>query len=234
MENIFDRQIILIGKDNQKKLLKKRIAVFGLGGVGGHCAEALVRAGIGHLTLIDFDTISVTNLNRQIIATTKNIGELKVTEAKKRFMDINPEVHIDTYPVKFLPENSDLIDFSQFDFVIDAIDNVKGKLEIIKKAKDNNIPVISSMGTANKLNPADLRIGDVFETNTCPLAKIMRHDLRKLGITNLKCVYSVEPAIKPDYSQVEYIEGNPCGSVSFVPSVAGLILASEIIKDLIK
>ena len=224
MSDAFSRTCLLYGKEAMDRLSSCRVAVFGIGGVGGYAVEALVRSGIGALDLIDNDKVAVSNLNRQIIATTKTIGRFKVDVAKERILDINPDCRVQTFNVFFLPENADEFDFGSYDYVIDAIDTVTGKLAIIEKAKKENIPVISSMGAGNKTDPALFEVADLFETSVCPLAKVMRRELRKRDIRSLKVVYSKEEPIKP--------RGDVPGSVSFVPSVAGLIMAGEVINDL--
>ena len=233
MENQFSRFEMLIGKEKMKKLENKRVAIFGIGGVGGAAVEALVRSGISNIDLIDNDTISLSNLNRQIIATINSIGKDKVDVMKERILSINPNCNVATYKYFFLPENSSDFDFSKYDYVIDAVDTVSAKLEIIRKAKEANVPVISSMGTGNKMNPALLEVCDISKTSVCPLAKAMRYELRKRNIKNVKVVYSKEEPLIPINSLKEGSRNIP-GSTSFVPPVAGYIIASEVVKDLIK
>ncbi len=228
----FKRFEMLIGKENLEKLSKKHIAIFGIGGVGGYVCEALARSGIGNFTLIDNDVVDVSNLNRQIIATTSTIGLPKVEVMKERILSINKEAKISTYQCFFLPENASIFDFSKFDYIVDAIDTVTEKLAIIELAKKNNVPVISAMGTGNKLNPLDLIITDISKTSMCPLARVMRTELRKRGITKLKVVYSQEMPIKTGVFNPETGKSVP-GSSAFVPGVAGLVIASEVVKDLI-
>ena len=228
----FKRFEMLIGKDNLEKLSKKHIAIFGIGGVGGYVCEALARSGIGNFTLIDNDVVDVSNLNRQIIATTSTIGLPKVEVMKERILSINKEAKINTYQCFFLPEKASIFDFSKFDYIVDAIDTVTAKLAIIELAKKNNVPVISAMGTGNKLNPLDLIITDISKTSMCPLARVMRTELRKRGITKLKVVYSQEMPIKTGVINPETGKSVP-GSSAFVPGVAGLVIASEVVKDLI-
>ncbi|MCC8016763.1 MAG: tRNA threonylcarbamoyladenosine dehydratase [Clostridiales bacterium] len=236
--NQFSRTQLLLGKSAVEKLYSSRVAVFGIGGVGGFAAEALVRSGVGTIDLIDKDKVSPSNLNRQIIATHKTIGAAKVDAAEERFRDINPNIKINKYPVFYLPETEYLIDFDLYDYVIDAIDTVAGKISIAVNAQKWNVPVISSMGAGNKLDPTAFEVADIYETSVCPLAKVMRRELRKRNIKKLKVVYSKEEPITP-YEYPECIEDESGkkripGSVSFVPSVAGLIIAGEFIKDLIK
>lgn len=226
MNEIYKRTESLIGTVALEKLKKSHIAVFGVGGVGGYVVEALVRSGIGEITLIDNDTVKPSNINRQLIAAHSTL-DLKKTEAyKERIKDINPEIKVNTYDIFYLPETKDEIDFSKFNYVVDAIDTVSGKLTIIEKCNVENIPVISSMGTGNKLNPTAFEISDISKTSVCPLARVMRRELKKRGIYKLKVLYSKEEPLKQD-SRVP-------ASISFVPSVAGLIIAGEVIKDLIR
>jgi len=233
----FSRTRLLIGQEALEKLRRSRVAVFGIGGVGGYAVEALVRSGVGTLDLIDHDRVSLTNLNRQLHATRETIGEYKVDAAAKRVQEINPDCRVNAYRTFFLPETRDQFDFSRYDYVIDAIDTVTGKLALIEAARAAGTPVISSMGAGNKLDPTAFRVADIHETSVCPLARIMRSECRKRGIDHLKVVYSTEPPIhhteKPDE------EGNAGrrdipGSTAFVPSVAGMIIAGEVIRDLIR
>lgn len=223
--SIFDRTKLLLGEENLDKLKSKRVAVFGVGGVGGFAVEALARTGVGTLDLIDKDVVDETNINRQIIALQSTIGQLKVEVAKARCLDINPDMTVNTYQVFYLPETADQFDFTQYDYVIDAIDTVTGKLQLIEAANEANVSIISSMGAGNKLDPTQFEVADISETSVCPLAKVMRKELRDRGIESLKVVYSKEAPIK--------IEARSPGSVAYVPSVVGLIIASEVIKDLI-
>lgn len=227
MTNQFSRTELLIGKENVEKIKNSKVAIFGLGGVGSFVAEGLARAGIGSFILIDNDVVDITNLNRQIIATHNTIGKDKVMVAKKRILSINPNVNIQVYKEFFLPQSRDLIDNS-VDYIVDAIDTITGKIELVERANKLNIPIISAMGTGNKLDPTKFEVADIYETSICPLAKVMRKELKKRNIEKLKVVYSKEAPIKP--VQID----NQCvpGSISFVPSVAGLIMASEVIKDL--
>lgn len=229
--NIFDRSEILLGKDALEKLKDSSVAVFGVGGVGSYTVEALVRGGIGKLFLFDGDVVSQTNINRQLVATTQTIGLDKVSVAAKHCLEVNPNAEIHAERLFFNNENANDIDFSQFDYVVDAIDTVSSKLLLIEKAKAANIPVISCMGAGNKLDPTRFEVTDISKTSVCPLAKVMRYELKKRGISKVKVVYSKEEPIR--HGQTE--NGKPLpGSVSFVPSVAGLIIAGEVIKDLIK
>ena len=227
MENQFTRTISLIGENSLQKLSQARIAIFGIGGVGGYSLEALVRAGINNIDLIDNDEINITNINRQIIATHKTIGESKVDIAKKRCLEINPNANIVTHKTFFSPENSNYFDFSKYDYIIDAIDSVTGKIELVLNAQKNNIPIISSMGTGNKLHPELFEISDIYKTSVCPLAKVMRSELKKRGVKKLKVVYSKEIPIKQSGKRIP-------ASISFVPAVAGMIMAGEVINDLIQ
>lgn len=226
MDERLSRTELLYGEDAMRKLASSRVAVFGIGGVGGYVVEALARSGIGALDLIDKDTVEVSNINRQIIATTKTVGRLKVEVAKERVAEISPECEVRIFPVFYLPDTQDLFDFHEYDYVVDAIDTVTGKLSIIEKAKNAKVPVISAMGAGNKTDPAAFEVADIYDTSVCPLAKVMRHELRKRGIDSLKVVYSKEEPVK---NQAPHP-----GSVAFVPPVAGLIMAGEIINDLTK
>lgn len=224
---------MLIGKDALATLSKMRVAVFGAGGVGGYVIEALARSGVGAIDVIDNDTVSESNLNRQIIALTSTIGRLKTETVRKRVLDINPDCSVTCFETFVLPENINKFDFSVYDYIVDAIDTVSGKIAIIEKAYSEGIPVISSMGTGNKLDPTKFRITDINKTSVCPLARVMRYELKKRGIKKLKVLFSEEEPIK--INSEEKINGKiPPGSISFVPSVAGLIIGGEVIKDLIK
>lgn len=224
---------MLIGKDALATLNKSRVAVFGAGGVGGYAIEALARSGVGAIDIIDNDTVSESNINRQIIALRSTIGLLKTEVVKKRVEDINPECKVTVYETFVLPENIDTFDFSKYDYVVDAIDTVSGKLAIIEKAYNEGVPVISSMGTGNKLDPTKFSVTDISKTSVCPLARVMRYELKKRGIKKLKVLFSTEEPIKPNTEKDERGKVPP-GSISFVPSVAGLIIGGEVIKDLIK
>lgn len=227
MENQFSRTEMLIGKEGLNKLSKSRVAVFGTGGVGGYTSEALVRCGIGAIDLIDSDKVSKSNINRQIYALHSTVGKYKVDVAKERILDINPDIKIRTYKTFFSPETSSEFDFSEYDYVVDAIDTVSGKTELVIQADRAGVPIISSMGAGNKMRADMFEVSDIYKTSVCPLAKAMREQLRKRGIKSLKVVYSKEVPIKSD-NGVRYP-----GSNSFVPPVAGLIIAGEVIKDLI-
>ncbi len=240
--NEFSRTELLIGQAALEKLQNSRVAIFGVGGVGGYVCEALVRSGVGHFDLIDNDTVSLTNINRQIIALHSTIGKLKVDVMKERMLDINPDVDVSVHPCFYLPETADQFDFSNYDYVVDAIDTVIGKIEIIVQADAHQVPVISSMGAGNKLNPAMMEVSDIYKTSVCPLARVMRRELKKRHIKHCKVVYSKEKAIQPSQASLEkyvadseenFTKKSIPGSTAFVPSVAGLILASEVIKDLI-
>lgn len=225
MDNQFSRTEMLIGEEAVKALFQKRIAIFGLGGVGSYVVEALARVGIGSLDLIDNDDINITNINRQIIALHSTIGKSKVEVARQRILDINPGVNVKIYKKFFSPETSREFDFSQYDYVVDAIDSVTGKIELVLKSQEANIPIISCLGTGNKLDPTKFEVSDIYKTSVCPLAKVMRTELKKRGVKKLKVLYSKETPIKKDGQRIP-------ASISFVPSVAGLIIASEVVKDL--
>ena len=244
----FSRTELLFGKEAMERISGSRVAVFGIGGVGGYAVEALARSGVGTLDLIDDDRICLTNLNRQIYALRSTVGKYKVDAAEERIHDICPDIRVNTYKCFYMPETADRFGFSEYDYVIDAIDTVTGKLEIIKRAKAANVPVISAMGAGNKLDPSAFRVADIYETKVCPLARVMRYELRKLGIKNVKVVYSEEKPIKP-IEDMEISCRNHCicppgtarkctvrrdipGSNAFVPSAAGLLIASEVIKDI--
>ncbi len=234
MSEQFLRTELLIGKDGVQKLLQARVAVFGVGGVGGYTVEALARSGVGAIDLIDNDKVVMSNINRQIIATYKTLGKYKVDAAEERILDINPEAKVNKYKLFFTPQTSDQIDFTQYDYVVDAIDTVVGKLEIIEKAKKAGVPVISSMGAGNKMHPELFEVADISKTSVCPLAKVIRQELKKRSIKKVKVVYSKEFPIKPIRIADEASSKRQTpGSNSFVPSVAGLIIASEVIRDLI-
>ncbi len=228
---IFDRSEFLIGTDALQTLKDSHVAVFGVGGVGSYTVEALVRGGIGKISIFDADVVSETNINRQLVATTKTIGMDKVDVAKKHLLEVNPDINVVANKMFFNAETADSVDFSSFDYVVDAIDTVSSKLLLIEKSKEVNTPIISCMGTGNKLDPTRFKVTDISKTSVCPLAKVMRYELKKRGITKVKVLYSEEEPIK--HGQTE--NGRPIpGSVSFVPSVAGLIIAGEVIKDIIK
>ncbi len=242
MSEEFSRTELLLGQDAIKCLNKSRVAVFGLGGVGSYTVEALVRSGIGALDLIDNDNICPSNLNRQLLATRSSLGRPKVDVAAERIADINPGCLVRTYKTFYLPETAGSFDFSKYDYVVDAIDTVTGKIQLVLQADACGIPIISSMGTGNKLDPTAFRVADLSETSVCPLARILRKELKKRGLTHLKVVYSTEAPMPvemqvPSVSLQNKYSGSASrpvpGSVAFVPSVAGLILAGEVIKDLI-
>lgn len=232
MENQFSRTEMLIGKEGINKLQKSKVAIFGIGGVGSYVVEALARVGVGNFILVDSDIITKTNINRQIIATTKTIGKLKVDVAKERILEINPNATVKTYAEFFKQDSSIFLDNS-INYIIDAIDTVSSKIELITKAKELNISIISSMGTGNKLDPTKFEITDIYKTSVCPLAKVMRKELKKRKIDKLKVIYSKEEPIKIQKNDIETKKSIP-GSISYVPSVAGLIIASEVVKDIIK
>lgn len=225
MQNQFLRTESLIGKENLQKLHKAKVAIFGLGGVGSYVVEGLARAGIGNFVLVDKDIVDVTNLNRQIIATSETLGLPKVQVAQKRILEIYPEAKVEVLQTFFLPDSPEILD-KTMDYVVDCVDTVTAKIELVERAKKLNIPIISCMGTGNKLDPTKFEVADIYQTSVCPLAKVMRKELKARNIGNLKVVYSKEEPMKT--------ETKVPGSVSFVPSVAGLILAGEVVKDLIK
>ena len=244
----FSRTELLLGKEAMERLSNARVAVFGIGGVGGYVCEALVRSGIGTFDLIDDDKVCLTNLNRQIIATRKTVGKYKTEVMKERILDINPKAVVNIHNCFFLPENADEFPFEKYDYVVDAVDTVTAKIAIIMKAKEKNVPVISSMGAGNKLDASMFRVADIYKTKVCPLAKVMRRELKKRGVKKLKVVYSEELPTRP-LEDISISCRNHCicppgaqqkcterrdipGSVAFVPSVAGLIIAGEVIKDL--
>lgn len=231
--NEFSRTELLLGAESMEKLQKARVAVFGVGGVGGYVVEALARSGVGQLELIDRDVVSLTNINRQIIALHSTIGKYKVDVARDRVLDINPGAQVNVYRTFYLPENAEQFDFTRYDYVVDAIDTVTGKLMLVKQAWAAGTPIISSMGAGNKLDGAAFQVADIYETSVCPLAKVMRRELRKCGIPHLKVVYSREMPMTPGVNDsVDASRRQTPGSVAFVPSVAGLLLAGEVIRDL--
>lgn len=234
MNERFSRTELLFGADAMTKLNASRVAVFGVGGVGGYVVEALARSGVGTLDLIDSDTVCESNINRQIIATQSSIGRYKVDVAAERVADINPDAAVNTYRTFFLPETADEFDFSSYDYIVDAIDTVAGKVGLAVHAEASGVPIISSMGAGNKADPTMFEVADIYKTSVCPLARAMRTELRRRGIKKLKVVYSKEPPITPAYSPspVPGKRQMP-GSTAFVPSVAGLIIAGEVVKDLI-
>lgn len=248
MLNQFSRTELLLGKESMERLANARVAVFGVGGVGGYTVEALVRSGVGTIDLIDDDKVCLTNLNRQIIATRKTVGQYKADVMKERILEINPNAVVHVHKCFFLPENSDEFDFSQYSYVVDAVDTVTAKIALVLKAQEAGVPVISSMGAGNKLNPADFEVADIYKTSVCPLAKVMRRELKKRGVKHLKVVYSKEKPITPIEDMSISCRSNcicppgaahKCterraipGSIAYVPSVVGLIIAGEVIKDL--
>ena len=237
MKEEFSRSEMLLGAAKMERLAQCRVAVFGVGGVGSYVVEALARSGIGALDLIDHDQVARSNLNRQLIATMSTIGRYKVEVAAERIRDIHPDCNVKVYPIFFLPETEDTFDFSAYDYIVDAIDTVTGKLSLIQKAKEARVPIISAMGAGNKLDPAAFEVADIYDTSVCPLAKVMRRELRKRGIDHVKVVYSKEEPIKPCEDRGKQIEEGakrPPGSMAFVPGTAGLIMAGEVIRDLVK
>lgn len=233
MTDQFARTELLIGKEGVNKLKNSRVAVFGIGGVGGYVVEALVRSGLGNIDIIDNDTVCSTNLNRQIIATTKTLGKDKVDVAEERILEINPEVKVTKYKTFYTPETADKFDFSKYDYIVDAIDTVVGKISLVEKSKEYNVPIICAMGAGNKMDPTKLEVADISKTSVCPLAKVMRQELKKRRIKKVKVVYSKELPIKPAQSMEVTNKRQTPGSNAFVPAVAGLIIAGEVIKDLI-
>ena len=225
---------MLLGQVAVDKFKNAHVAVFGVGGVGGYALEGLARCGVGKFTLVDNDTVSKSNINRQIIATEETVGRVKVDVARERVLNINPDADVRALNMFFLPENAGEIDFSEFDFVVDAVDTVSAKIELVLRCQAASVPIISSMGTGNKLDPTALEVTDIYKTSVCPLARVMRTELKKRGVKKLKVVYSKEEPIKPDNTGIEAPAGRRStpGSVSFVPSVAGLIIAGEVAKYL--
>lgn len=248
MLNQFSRTQLQFGAEGMEKLFQARVAVFGIGGVGGYTVEALARSGIGTLDIIDDDRVCLTNINRQIIATRKTVGQYKVDVAKERILDINPNAVVNTYKTFYSPETAGQFDFTQYDYVVDAIDTVTGKLELVEQAEKAGVPIISSMGAGNKIDPTAFEVADIYKTSVCPLARVLRRELKKRGIKKLKVVYSKEPAMTPiDDMAISCRTNCICppgterkctqrrqvpGSNAFVPSVVGLIIAGEVIKDI--
>lgn len=231
MDERFIRTSLVIGEDNIDRLSESRVAVFGVGGVGGFVCEALARSGVGKLTLIDGDTVAKSNINRQIIALESTVGRHKAEVMKERILDINPNAEVATHNIFLNAETASTIDFTQFDYIVDAVDDIKAKVLLAKLADENKIPIIAAMGAGNKTDPTKFEVSDIFKTSVCPLARIMRHELKKAGIKKLKVVYSKETPKNPPYR----IEGEKTvGSLAFVPSVMGLIMAGEAIKDICK
>lgn len=249
MLNQFSRTSLIFGKENMDHLAKSRVAVFGIGGVGGYTVEALARSGIGTLDLIDDDKVCLTNINRQIYATRKTVGKYKVDVAKERILEINPDAKVNVYKTFYMPDTKDQFDFSEYDYVVDAIDTVTGKIELVLQAQAAGTPIISSMGAGNKVNPAMFEVADIYKTSVCPLAKVMRRELKRRDVKRLKVVYSKEKPIKPEEDLETSCRSNcicppgterKCtarrdipGSNAFVPSVVGLIIAGEVIKDIL-
>lgn len=231
----FRRTELIFGSNAMEKLKNSRVAVFGIGGVGGHVVESLVRSGVGAIDLIDSDVVHNSNINRQVIALLSNVGENKVDEFEKRIKDINPDVIVNKHVCFFTPENSHIFNFSDYDYIADCIDTVTGKIELVMKANEAGVPVISSMGTGNKMNPTELEVSDIYKTSVCPLAKVMRYELKKRRVKKLKVVYSKENPITPNVI-IEDAQSKKriIGSNAFVPAAAGIIIASEIVKDIIK
>ncbi len=236
MTNAFSRTQLVLGPRAMQALAGSRVAVFGIGGVGGYVVEALARSGIGALDLVDNDTVSLTNLNRQIIALHSTIGQYKVDVAKARVLDIHPACRVTVSRTFYMPESADQFDFTQYDYVVDCVDTVTAKIHLIMTAKEACVPVISSMGAGNKVDPSAFRVADIYDTQVCPLARVMRHEMRKRHVDHLKVVYSTEPALAPMYTPEDAEETAARralpGSTAFVPSAAGLLLASEVVKDL--
>lgn len=250
MQNQFSRSELLIGKEGIEKLHKSRVAVFGIGGVGGYTVDALVRSGVEQIDLIDDDKVCLTNLNRQLIATRKTVGKDKVDIMRERILEINPKVTVNVYKTFFLPENADTFPFEEYDYVVDAVDTVTAKISLVMKCQETGTPIISCMGAGNKMDASAFKVADIYKTKVCPLAKVMRRELKKRGVKKLKVVYSEEIPTRPIEDMAISCRTNcicppgaehKCterrdipGSVAFVPSVAGLIIAGEVVKDLIR
>ena len=248
MLNQFSRTELLLGKEAMEKLKNARVAIFGVGGVGGYVCEALVRSGVGAFDLIDDDKVCLTNLNRQIIATRKTVGNYKVDVMKERILEINPDAKVETHKCFFLPENADEFPFEEYDYIVDAVDTVTAKISLVMVAKEKNVPIISSMGAGNKLDASQFKVADIYKTKVCPLAKVMRRELKKRGVKKLKVVYSEEQPTRPiDDMAISCRTNCICppgakhkcterrdipGSLAFVPSVAGLIIAGEVVQDI--
>ncbi len=233
MSETFIRTELLLGEDGVAALQQAKVAIFGIGGVGGYVAEALARSGVGAFVLVDRDVVSMSNINRQIIATTRTIGKPKAELMRERILEINPEAAVEVRNCFFLPENAAEFDFASYSYVVDAVDTVTAKLEIVTRAGEAGVPVISSMGAGNKLDPTRFEVADIYETSVCPLARVMRRELKKRGVDRLKVVYSREEALTPKRILSDESKRVIPGSVAFVPSVAGLILAGEVVKDLV-
>lgn len=238
MADQFDRTRLVFGDEGLEKLSKARVIIFGLGGVGSFASEALVRSGLGAIDIVDADTVDITNLNRQNIALHSTLGRPKVDVAYERFLDINPDCAVRKYQIFYLPNTADQFDLSRYDYVIDCIDTVTAKIELIVRSQAAGVPIISCMGTGNKVDPTKLQVADISKTSVCPLARVMRRELAKRDIRHVKCVFSTEEVIQPDSDQSVDLNGSSVfkkrapGSTPFVPSVAGLIIASEVIKDI--
>ncbi len=231
----FSRTKLLLGQEAMERIFRSRVAIFGLGGVGGYTAEALARAGVGRLDLVDSDTISISNINRQLLATHATVGQLKVEAAKARVLEINPQATVAVYPLFYTPETAEQFDFSQYDYIVDAIDTVTGKLCLAERAFQAGVPIISCMGAGNKLDGTAFQVADISKTSICPLARVMRKELKKRGITHMKVVYSTEEALTPVGAEAEAAalgKRQIPGSTPYIPGIAGLILAGEVIKDL--
>lgn len=235
LAELFSRTELLLGREALERLQGSKVAVFGVGGVGGHVVEALVRSGVGSFELVDNDVVSPSNINRQIIATWQTVGQYKVDVMRERILSINPRAKVNVRRCFYLPEMAEKFDFGAYSYVVDAVDTITAKIDIIMRAKEAGTPVISSMGAGNKLDPARFQVADIYQTSICPLARVMRRELRKRGVERLKVVYSTEEAISPrmpaEDAGAKVVAGVP-GSVAFVPAVAGLIMAGEVIKDL--
>ena len=233
MLNQFSRTELLLGKEAMDRLYAARVAIFGIGGVGGYTAEALARSGVGVLDLVDDDRVCLTNINRQIFATRKTVGQYKVDVARERLLEINPDLTVNTYKTFYMPDTAEQFDFTQYDYIVDAIDTVTGKIELITRAQAVGTPIISSMGAGNKLDPTAFEVADIYKTSVCPLARTMRRELKKRGVRHLKVVYSKEPAMTPVGTTEEDTKRRQVpGSNAFVPPVVGLIIAGEVVKDL--
>lgn len=239
MEEIFERTQLLIGEHSVSKLAQSSVIVFGVGGVGGYACEILARSGVGRITIVDKDVITLSNINRQIIALHSTVGKLKTDVMKTRIEDINSNCKVTVFPIFYLPATAGSIPLNGYDYIIDAIDNVTAKLYLIEKATEENIPIISCMGAGNKLDPTAFHVADIFKTQECPLARVMRRELKARGIARLKCVYSSERASEKDcgaevVKDISKSEKPPVASISFTPAIAGILLASEVVKDIIK
>lgn len=241
MQTQFERTKLLIGEESLEKLKNARVAIFGVGGVGGYVCEALARSGIGSFDLIDNDTVCLSNLNRQIIATHSSVGKYKVDVMRDRMLDINPEVNVKVYKCFFLPENAHEFPFAEYDYVVDAVDTVTAKIELVMKCQEEGVPIISSMGTGNKMEASAFKVTDIYKTKMCPLAKVMRYELKKRGVKKLKVVYSEEIPLNPMDRSIEVdaktdktvaSRRSTPGSLAFVPPVSGMIIAGEVVKDL--